>query len=900
LLRTFSKQILIKKNNIMIKLKKLVILFLFLGTAVNSFSQATLEYQCSGDYLQICLSCGHSPVTWTFDDPSQVNEISNPPLCITVEVLGFTGFQVDYDAWGCDSYGPGNPMTASGSVSPSDLSPSINASSNSPICIGSNLNLTESGGEAVSWDWTGPNSFTSSSQNPTISSVSSSEAGLYTVTITDPNLCTNTEDVTVTVNSESSAPTGASASSNPVCPGDNTTLSVQGGSLGAGASWHWYSGSCGGTYVGSGSPTVSPVSTTTYSVRAEGTCNTTSCANVTVTVNTESTAPTGITGTTTICPGDNTTLSVQGGSLGTGASWEWYSGSCGGTSVGSGSSVNVSPASNTTYYVLAEGTCNTTSCANVTVTVNTESNTPTGITGTTSFCTGESTTLSVSGGSLGTGAAWEWYSGSCGGTSEGSGTSINVSPGSNTDYYVRAEGTCNTTLCATATVTVNPPPAAIAGSNSPLCAGEDLSLTETGGDATSWSWSGPGSFSSPSNNPGITGVTTSASGTYTVTVTDATGCTNTDDVSVTVNSLPSTPVTTIDCSGGVGNGIITVTSPTGAEYEYDIGTGYQSSPSFGSLTNGTYVVTVSNTTTGCTAASNSIDLNCGCADPPTLTLSSTSGSICGINPVTVSGNTFGGSATEVNLSHDGSGMLDATNFTTSPFDFTYTPVAADAGTTVIITVTTDNPLGAPCTLSEETYTLTVNPIPSAIAGSNSPVCAGETLNLTESGGDASSWSWSGPDGFTSPEHEPTISPVEFGVHGGTYEVTITDANGCTNTSDTDVIVPKPPTAVTGSNSPLCEGEDLHLTETGTDAVSWTWTGPDGFTSDVNNPTITSVTTAADGLYSVTITDSYGCTVDDDVDVTVNPTPAANAGSNSPVCASEDLNLTENGGDATTW
>jgi len=48
---------------------------------------------------------------------------------------------------------------------------------------------------------------------------------------------------------------------------------------------------------------------------------------------------------------------------------------------------------------------------------------------------------------------------------------------------------------------------------------------------------------------------------------------------------------------------------------------------------------------------------------------------------------------------------------TSPFTFTYTPAVADGGKTVIITVTTDNPLGAPCAAAVATYTLTVNALP---------------------------------------------------------------------------------------------------------------------------------------------------------------------------------------------
>jgi len=70
-----------------------------------------------------------------------------------------------------------------------------------------------------------------------------------------------------------------------------------------------------------------------------------------------------------IFPGQSSTLSALGGMLGTGANWYWYSGSCGGAFLAIGSSVTVSPVSTTTYYVRAEGSCGTSTCASVTVTV---------------------------------------------------------------------------------------------------------------------------------------------------------------------------------------------------------------------------------------------------------------------------------------------------------------------------------------------------------------------------------------------------------------------------------------------------------------------------------------------------------------------------------------------------
>ncbi|MCW5909230.1 MAG: LamG domain-containing protein, partial [Chitinophagales bacterium] len=83
-------------------------------------------------------------------------------------------------------------------------------------------------------------------------------------------------------------------------------------------------------------------------------------------------------------------------------------------------------------------------------------------------------------GGLGTGATWQWNAGSCGGSSAGTGVSVSVAPTSTTNYFVRAVGTCNTSSCKEATVTVNPlptTPTITAGGPTTFCNGGSVQLT---------------------------------------------------------------------------------------------------------------------------------------------------------------------------------------------------------------------------------------------------------------------------------------------------------------------------------------------------------------------------------------------------------------------------------------
>lgn len=236
-------------------------------------------------------------------------------------------------------------------------------------------------------------------------------------------------------------------------------LNVVGGSLGVGAEWIWYQDSCGGRRLGKGkSLRIAPTDKVKIFVRGEGTNNSTKCIFATIDVDKSSLAPTSIAGETKLCKGSSTTLSVQGGALGLGASWVWYEGTCGGKRLGTGSSISVTPAQNTQYYVRAEGSLNTSTCTNIMVAVYSKSTDPSSISvANATVCEGNSLTLRVNGGKLAGDGQWVWYEGNCGRSPIGTGESKVVNPQRNTTYYVRAEGACNTQAnCVALPITVIP------------------------------------------------------------------------------------------------------------------------------------------------------------------------------------------------------------------------------------------------------------------------------------------------------------------------------------------------------------------------------------------------------------------------------------------------------------
>jgi len=194
--------------------------------------------------------------------------------------------------------------------------------------------------------------------------------------------------------------------------------------------------------------------------------------------------------------------------------------------------------------------------------------------------------------------------------------------------------------------------------------------------------------------------------------------------------------------------------------------------------------------------------------------------------------------------------------------------------------------------SADTILVTLNPTPATpTVGSNSPVCARSAINLTANAVPGATYAWTGPNGFTSNQQNPSI-PNASAANAGTYSLTVT-VNGCTSPAATvTVVVNDPATPTVGSNSPVCETNTLNLTAQGSPGVTYSWTGPNGFTSNQQNPSIPNASAANAGVYRV-VTTLNGCqSLPDSVVVTILPKPPTpTASSNSPICGGDTLILT---------
>jgi hypothetical protein len=380
--------------------------------------------------------------------------------------------------------------------------------------------------------WTPP---TITDNCPGVSIVSSHAPGsnfpfgttTVTYTATDVYGHVSTASFNVTRYEESVAASSISSNRdyNNICLGENITMTVVGGSLGEAASWKWYTGSCGGTLVGTGpSLTASPTSTITYYVRAEGLCNTTACAQITVVVSTAPPSQAVVYNTVPSfgAPGITSTLSVNPVPGATYYRWFTNNGQINGvlfngqispvqTTVPTVDITFVLPQSNYQIRVMAGNACGRTQQSNTHIRGTVEA--PTSLTGPTLVCPGQTHSYTVSAVS-GTNTTYNWQLiPSSAGTISGTGLTRQVTFAAGfTSAQLCVNGISNfglpgAPICIVISTNA-PTPGAVSGLSTP-CQGSThtYSIAAVAG-ATSYNWS--------SNIPGVSIVNngTSASVTF--------------------------------------------------------------------------------------------------------------------------------------------------------------------------------------------------------------------------------------------------------------------------------------------------------------------------------------------------------------------------------------------------
>ena len=237
-----------------------------------------------------------------------------------------------------------------------------------------------------------------------------------------------------------------------------------------------------------------------------------------------------------------------------------------------------------------------------------------------------------------------------------------VSPSSTTTYTVTAvsdaSGCSGGTSSGSAIVTVNPIPATPSPSNNgPICSGGTLTLSTPTVPGATYSWTGPGSFSSSLQNPSIANATPAASGTYSVTVT-VNGCTSAaGSTSATVNAIPATPTAGNNGPILAGNTLnLTASTVSGGTYNWTGPNNFSSTQQNPSIANTTTAAagdySVSVTVNGCTSVAGSTTVLV--TAPPHITSISPRGSDIVITWATTGGTTNTVQATP--------GNPDSTNF----------------------------------------------------------------------------------------------------------------------------------------------------------------------------------------------------------------------------------------------
>ncbi|GLR17931.1 hypothetical protein GCM10007940_25460 [Portibacter lacus] len=376
------------------------------------------------------------------------------------------------------------------------------------------------------------------------------------------------------------------------------------------------------------------------------------------------------------------------------------------------------------------------------------------------------------------------------------------------------------------------PPEIILSEGILSCAQSEIELSVEG----EASWTGPDGFTSSDET-----IVVSTPGTYSVTVTGSNSCTNSE----TVEILSDLSVPDISAEGGIINCVSGQTTLSGnsttegATYSWtgpgDFTTEIQNPIA---IIAGTYTLIV----TGPNGCSSTMAVEVS-ADMDAPEVSVNDGSVDCVNTSTE----LTASTTSENITFIWSGP---NGFTADGESIT----VSEPGEYLVMAVNENGCAGS------ATSTVAANNIIPTVSIFVGPIgCQTTDVTFaTEVSEGVTTYSWTGPNNFTSNEKEPVITEI------GTYTLNVTSENGCTSMASFDVIsdseVPDANATVDGLLT--CTQNTITLMgNTSTDTVSFFWTGPDDFTSTLQNPTV-----SQPGVYMLSVIAANGCAGQSSVEV----------------------------------
>lgn len=622
-------------------------------------------------------------------------------------------------------------------------------------------------------------------------------AGTATVTVTDANGCTNTSSTTI------NSPTQLTATATGVA------ISCNGGNNGS-ATVTPAGGTPGYTYRWNSSPAQTS-QTATNLIAGTYIVTVTDNKGCTTTATTQLSAPNALaasaTGTNVSCfQGTNGTATVTPTGGTPGYSYNWSS-----TPAQTTATATNLPAGTFNVTVTDANSCTTVQTVNLTQ--------PTAltaqVTNTPTDCSNTSDGTATVAPSGGVGPySYNWDNG------QTVTTATNLNAGAHAVTVTDANGCTHV-----ANTTIGSPSAVVATASGVniLCFGNAT------GTATVSANGGAGSYTYRwSTTPAQLGATAInlVAGAYTVTVTDANGCTDSRSVTLTQPSDVTLSGVATDATCGQSNGSITLTAGGGVgPYTYAWTTPGVNGSSPANLSPGTYNPTVT-------------DAN-GCTETTTVIVSTpTKLEITGFTPNEPS--CFGGANGSINVTVSGSATpftyawshgptaLNVTGLSTGAYTLSVTDAT---GCTISTTIVLDQP---------DSISISGTAVPATCSNND-----GEISIIASGGTGAYTYSWSVPGANGA---NPT------GLAQGVYVVTVTDANQCTNTYTTRVNIPDAPQAVLTKTDALCYGStdgSINVAVTGgTAPYRYSWSAPGASGS---NPK-----TLGAGTYTVTITDSKNC------------------------------------------